>query len=72
MCKSPFEILDPEKRWFPADESLRERTYEKLLPPLVANLRKAVKKWRFQPGSMSGKPVEMKVLVPVHFLLQKQ
>lgn len=44
--KSPYEILDPEMRWFPADEALREKTYEKLLPPLVANLRRQVKKWR--------------------------
>jgi type III restriction enzyme len=41
--KSPYEILDPSIRWFPADESLREQTYEKLLPPLVAELRKRVK-----------------------------
>lgn len=44
--KSPYEILDPSIRWFPADESLREQTYEKLLPPLVAELRKRVKEWR--------------------------
>lgn len=44
--KSPYAILDPETRWFPADEALREKTYEKLLPPLVANLRRFVKKWR--------------------------
>jgi len=44
--KSPYVILDPEIRWFPADEALREKTYEKLLPPLVANLRKQVKEWR--------------------------
>lgn len=44
--KSPYEILDPETRWFPADEALREKTYDKLLPPLVANLRRLVKKWR--------------------------
>lgn len=44
--KSPYEILDPEVRWFPADESLRGKTYEKLLPPLVVNLRREVKKWR--------------------------
>lgn len=44
--KSPYEILDPETRWFPADEALREKTYEKLLPPLVANLRRHVKRWR--------------------------
>jgi len=44
--KSPYEVLEPEYRWFPADEALRTQGYEKLLPPLVAELRKAVKKWR--------------------------
>ncbi len=44
--KSPYEILDPDIRWFPADEALREQGYEKLLPPLVATLRKKVKEWR--------------------------
>ena len=44
--KSPYEILDPAIRWFPADENLREKGYEKLLPPLVAELRKKVKEWR--------------------------
>ena len=43
---SPYEILDPAIRWFPADENLREQGYEKLLPPLVAELRKKVKEWR--------------------------
>ncbi len=44
--KSPHEILDPRYRWFPADEALREKGYDKLLPPLVAQLRKKVKEWR--------------------------
>lgn len=44
--KSPYEILDPSLRWFPADEDLREKTYDKLLPPLVAKLRSKVKEWR--------------------------
>ena len=44
--KSPYEILDPAIRWFPADENLREQGYEKLLPPLVAELRKKVRDWR--------------------------
>lgn len=44
--KSPYDVLLPEHRWFPADEILREKGYEKLLPPLVANLRKRVKEWR--------------------------
>lgn len=26
--KSPYEILDPGIRWFPADEALREKGYE--------------------------------------------
>jgi type III restriction enzyme len=44
--KSPYEILDPSIRWFPADEALRAEGYEKLLPPLVAELRKKVTGWR--------------------------
>ena len=44
--QSPYEILDPAIRWFPADENLREKGYEKLLPPLVAELRKKVRDWR--------------------------
>ncbi len=44
--KSPYEIIKPELRWFPADETLREKGYEKLLPPLVAKLRKLVEEWR--------------------------
>ena len=44
--KSPYEILDPENRWFPADEDLRKKGYGKLLPPLVYKLRLEVKKWR--------------------------
>jgi len=43
---SPFAILDPSIRWFPADEALRETSMEKLMPPLVAALRKKVKAWR--------------------------
>jgi len=43
---SPFEILDPSIRWFPADEALRETAANKLLPPLVPELRKLVKSWR--------------------------
>ena len=44
--KSPYEILNPEIRWFPADEDLRKKGYGKLLPPLVHKLRGEVKKWR--------------------------
>ena len=44
--KSPYEILNPEIRWFPADEELRKKGYGKLLPPLVYKLRQEIKKWR--------------------------
>jgi len=44
--ESPHEILKPEIRWFPADEALRESSYEKLLPPLVHTLRKELEAWR--------------------------
>ena len=45
--KDPYAILDPKIRWFPADEDLREKgAIQKLLPPLVAELREKVKEWR--------------------------
>jgi len=43
---SPHAVLSPEVRWFPADEALRESSYEKLLPPLVHTLRGKVMAWR--------------------------
>ncbi|MDH5725071.1 MAG: DEAD/DEAH box helicase family protein, partial [Nitrospira sp.] len=43
---SPYEPLIPAQRWFPADEALRATAYEKLLPPLVANVREEVYAWR--------------------------
>ncbi|MGB8378922.1 MAG: DEAD/DEAH box helicase family protein, partial [Rhodanobacteraceae bacterium] len=44
--RSPYAILDPEQRWFPAAEELRSIAYEKLLPPLVAKIREEVSIWR--------------------------
>lgn len=44
--KDPYAILHPDIRWFPADEDLREKGFEKLIPPLVAELRKKVYEWR--------------------------
>ena len=44
--QSPYAILDPGIRWFPADEALRESSMEKLMPPLVAELRRKVKDFR--------------------------
>ena len=46
--ESPYVVIDPEVRWFPADEALRESSSEKLMPPLVSILRKDVKEWRDQ------------------------
>jgi len=43
---SPHAILDPDVRWFPADEALRDTTMDKLMPPLVAELRRKVKEFR--------------------------
>jgi type III restriction enzyme len=43
---SPFEVLDPKTRWFPADEAFRESSYEKLPPPLVHKVREQVFAWR--------------------------
>lgn len=44
--RDPYAILDPGIRWFPATEDLREKGFDKLIPPLVAGLRDEVKKWR--------------------------
>ncbi len=44
--QSPHAILAPELRWFPADETLRETSMDKLMPPLVAQIRKQVKAFR--------------------------
>ena len=44
--ESPYAILEPELRWFPADENLRASGMEKLIPPLVDKLRREVKTFR--------------------------
>ncbi len=43
---SPYEVLNPEHRWFPADEDLRDSAYDKLVPPFVNKIRREVKAWR--------------------------
>jgi len=50
--QSPYTILDPKIRWFPADETLRETGMKKLMPPLVAELRRKVKE--FRDGGYAG------------------
>ena len=49
---SPHAVLDPDIRWFPADEALRETSMDKLMPPLVSQLRKKVKE--FRDGGYAG------------------
>ncbi|HPO07915.1 MAG TPA: DEAD/DEAH box helicase family protein, partial [bacterium] len=44
--ESPYAILDPTIRWFPADETLRDTSMDKLMPPLVAQLRNKVREFR--------------------------
>jgi len=59
--KSPYEILDPSIRWFPADEALRQEGYQKLLPPLVDKIRKEVKEWR-EAGYEGASPTSIALL----------
>lgn len=63
--QSPFAILDPAIRWFPADEDLRETAANKLLPPLVPELRKLVKEWR--EGGYSGATETSRALLTYWF-----
>lgn len=36
---SSYEVLDPAHRWFPAAAALRASSYERLIAPLVAQVR---------------------------------
>src|ERR1700722_3168069 len=63
---SPYAILDPAVRWFPADETLRETSAEKLMPPLVPSLRRKVKEWR--DGGYAGATATSKSLLQWWFL----
>jgi len=70
---SPYIILSPEIRWFPADEALRESSYEKLLPPLVHIIRKEVKEWRdkgYEGASNTSKSLLNWWFKKEHFLTQ--
>jgi type III restriction enzyme len=63
--ESPHAILDPSVRWFPADETLRETTMDKLMPPLVPELRKRVKE--FRDSGYSGATVTSQSLLNFWF-----
>lgn len=70
---SPYEILDPATRWFPAAEEMRETAYEKLLPPLVANIRKEVAAWRADgyPGASATSKALLHWWFHTHHLLEQ-
>lgn len=44
--KSPYEILNPDIRWFPGEADLFKHGYAHLLPPLVDKIRREVHTWR--------------------------
>jgi type III restriction enzyme len=58
---SPYEILSPDVRWFPAAEEMRATAYEKLLPPLVANIRRELHDWR-EGGYVGATPTSRSLL----------
>ena len=62
--RSPYGPISPDVRWFPAAEELRSTAYEKLLPPLVANIAKCkLIKW-FKPGDpIAITPERMRVIL---------
>ena len=66
--KSPYDILSPHIRWFPADEDLRKQGYEKLLPPLVHKLRQKVQQWR--DNNYKGASATSKALLKWWFQIQ--
>lgn len=58
---SPHAVLDPEVRWVPTDETLRETRPEKLMPPLVAKLRREGKAFR-DSGYAGARPTSRSLL----------
>ena len=58
---SPHAILAPDLRWFPAEEALRETGAEKLMPPLVAEIRRQVKAFR-DAGYADASPTSRSLL----------
>jgi type III restriction enzyme len=59
--QSPYAVLLPDQRWFPAAEELRSTAYEKLLPPLVAKIRRDVEAWR-DGGYAGASPTSIALL----------
>lgn len=61
LPRSPYLVPDLDTRWFPADEQLRSTAYERLLPPLVANIRREVTAWR-SAGYQGASPTSQALL----------
>ena len=59
--RSPYDVLNPLHRWFPAAEEMRDTAYDKLLPPLVANIRREVTDWR-EGGYAGASPTSRALL----------
>ncbi len=59
--RSPYEVLNPDQRWFPADEALRTTSQDKLLPPLVDRIRREVAAWR-ESGYSGASPTSRALL----------
>jgi type III restriction enzyme len=65
FSQNPFQILDPNIRWAPSQEDLKEKAYEQLIPPLVYKIRLAVKEWR--DSDYSGASETTKALLKLWF-----
>ena len=57
----PHVVLGPGVRWFPADEARRDTSMDKLMPPLVAQLRDRVRE--FRDGGYAGASETSKALL---------
>ena len=64
--KDKFALAPAKTRWFPAEEALREQGFEKLLPPLVAQVREEVEEWR--AGGYEGATDTSKALLNWWFI----
>ena len=42
----PYVVIDPADRWYPGSTELDETTANKLIPPLVGDIRRGVHTWR--------------------------
>ena len=62
----PYAVLEPDHRWFPGDESLRNTDMKNLMPPLVSQIRRQVKE--FRDGGYTGASETSKSLLRWWFI----